>query len=103
MPNTWEIPDGALRTWTLPNGQTIEHVHNASKCRGNVCPIHNPSAHHMRDWPLQWHGKLQRICPHGQVHPDPDEALWHVRTGHGEFTAHQCDQCCAGAEWIWQV
>lgn len=61
------------------------------------CVIHNPSSHHMLDWPQHWrrNGVLDRICEHGQAHPDPDQfALW-VTRGWERFAAHECDGCCA--------
>jgi hypothetical protein len=29
-------------------------THDEAKCRGQHWCIHNPSAHHMRDWPMNW-------------------------------------------------
>ena len=66
--------------------------HSARHCDGDgACPRHDPTAHHMRDWP-QWHGDTIRLtmreCPHGLLHPDPDDRRWHDG-------GHRCDGCCA--------
>lgn len=77
-------------------------VHDEEDCVGRHCPVHSPSDHHMKDWPLvyridrpiiyiqdgNWDGKVpgrsqstsgravtvltERTCPHGVGHPDPD-------------------------------
>lgn len=72
-------------------------THDESKCRGQHCVIHNPSNHHMRDWPLNWRqdtGVIERICPHGIGHPDPDDAEYNIRRGKAHMTMHGCDGCC---------
>ena len=64
--------------------------HHPDACAGEYCTLHNRSAHHMRAWPQHWRadrGMMERICPHGVGHPDPDE-LPHVDRVHG------CDGCC---------
>lgn len=83
---------------------TLHNVHLPDRCYGRPCVIHNPSDHHMRDWPLHWRddrGICERICPcphgpgahddgshcgHGIGHPDPDQL------GDG---VHGCDGCCS--------
>jgi hypothetical protein len=37
---------------------------------------------------------MERICPHGVGHPDPDDAAYHIRIGQGYKTIHGCDGCC---------
>lgn len=64
-------------------------VHDPELCEGEYCCIHNPSDHHMRDWPQNWRQDrrlMERICPHGVGHPDPDEI--------NPDTVHGCDGCC---------
>ena len=61
------------------------------------CAIHNPSRHHMRDWPLILRSSslLERQCPHGVGHPDPDCAAylnWRDKTD--TWSIHGCDFCC---------
>lgn len=73
-------------------------VHSRQDCRGPVCPIHNPTPHHMREWPMIWRGDrriFERICEHGIGHPDPDDQeaklfIQGLRDG-----IHGCDGCCA--------
>lgn len=56
----------------------------------------------MRDWPQNWRddtGVMERICPHGVGHPDPDH-MTYVTLTHGPEVArghgiHGCDGCCA--------
>lgn len=64
-------------------------THPPSRCEGRHCCIHNPSDHHMRNWPLHWRSDIrlmERICPHGVGHPDPDD----LQNNH----IHGCDGCC---------
>lgn len=92
-------------------GQTLLRVHAGWQCAGPpgangkpVCCIHNPSDHHMATWPMNWRSDtsvMERICPHGVGHPDPDH-LSYVRyrapmlaDGQG---IHGCDRCCAPPE-----
>ena len=60
---------------------TLEHtnlsliVHDADKCIGEQCTVHNKSDHSMRSFPQWWRsdrGIMERTCPHGIGHPDPD-------------------------------
>ena len=83
-------------TYVTGVGQEIG-VHEEANCRGAHCCIHNPSQHHMRDWPTLWrHDRylMERLCPHGVGHPDPDhidslpKARRHIESVHG------CDGCC---------
>lgn len=69
--------------------------HSARHCDGDgACPTHDPTKHHMRGWP-QFHGDTMRLtvreCPHGMLHPDPDDRRWRQAVGH----AQECDGCCA--------
>lgn len=70
------------------------HTHDKSQCNGEPCPVHNPSNHHMRKWPLNYRmdrGITERICPHGIGHPDPDDIF-----AIGYNAIHGCDGCCCG-------
>lgn len=72
-------------------------THGADKCAGQHCCIHNPSQHHMRDWPMNWRpdiGVMERICPHWVGHPDPDDAAYNNREGRSFLGIHGCDGCC---------
>lgn len=73
----------------LVGGQVLANVHTPNQCRAEHCTIHNPSDHHMRDWPQNWRSDrrlMERICPHGVGHPDPDDPSWDK--------THGCDACC---------
>lgn len=73
-------------------------VHTADQCAGRKIPccIHNPSDHHMVTWPQNWRGDrgmMERLCPHGNGHPDPDDLS--VRTT-SWARLHGCEcGCCA--------
>lgn len=67
-------------------------VHPPEHCAGQPCCIHNPSNHPLRAAPLAWRPDrriMERQCPHGIGHPDPDDVT--VRAGGG---VHGCDGCC---------
>lgn len=62
---------------------------NGVKKRGRPCPIHARSEHHMRSWPQNWRTDkyaMERTCPHGVGHPDPDDP--------NNAGVHGCDGCC---------
>jgi len=77
------------------------HAHDPSICEGENCCIHNPSDHHMRGFKQNYRldrGLMERICPHGVGHPDPDH-LDFVERVRGKEAArveavHGCDGCC---------
>ncbi len=54
-------------------------THPEEKCQGRPCCVHSPSDHHMRDWEMNWRadtGVMERVCPHGVGHPDPDHMAY---------------------------
>jgi hypothetical protein len=68
-------------------------AHNWQCCAGQRCPLHNPSDHPLKDAPMRWRGDvgiIERTCPHGIDHPDPDDLR--IRSGFGGV--HSCDGCC---------
>ena len=83
-------------------GKGVLRTHGASSCIGptdedgrSICCIHNQSDHHMRTWPQIWRGDkemMERLCQHGESHPDPDD--FRVRMVYGA-RSHTCDGCCA--------
>lgn len=90
-----------LEPTTLVGGQVLM-AHPANDCFDpNRCTIHNPSDHHMRAFPQHWRGDrgfMERICPHGVGHPDPDQ-MYHLENSRGMRVAHYegihgCDGCC---------
>lgn len=55
----------------------------------------------MKDWPTLWRGDrqlMERICPHGIGHPDPDHLAFIAKIdGPDEArteSIHGCDGCC---------
>ncbi len=84
----------------LTGTNQVVSVHTENKCAGEHCCIHNPSNHHMKDWPTNWRqdlGIMERMCEHGIGHPDPD-ALAFVRKTNPKLAEalgiHGCDGCC---------
>lgn len=73
-------------------------THPIERCKGRNCVIHNPSDHHMRDWPKRFHQPSQqtaRVCKHGVGHPDPDDVAYWREIEHRRInTSHDCDGCC---------
>lgn len=98
-------PDGAL-TKCIPQyyidgtGQRLHNIHSPSACAGEFCVIHNPSDHNMRSFPTYWRadrGIMERICPHGVGHPDPDDLVFQdAHFPNRAAGVHGCDGCCAG-------
>lgn len=78
----------------LHDGSTLR-THGPKKCHSSlVCAVHKPSDHHMRTWRQIWRwdrGIMERACPHGIGHPDPDDHR--IRTGL-DIGVHGCDGCC---------
>ena len=75
--------------WVDDYMHVIVNVHNPNQCARDYCTIHNPSNHSMIGFPQRWRqdrGFMERICPHGIGHPDPDDIALD-RT-------HGCDGCC---------
>jgi hypothetical protein len=78
-------------------------IHSLEVCSG-VCPVHAPSDHLMRDWPMLFRTDrypvlTERTCPHGIGHPDPDSLAWIVSilgTDGQWHGIHGCDGCCRG-------
>lgn len=76
----------------LVGGQVLT-THDKTKCVGEYCTIHNNSPHHMVKWTQNWRSDreiMERICPHGVGHPDPDDPKFL-----DEYErVHGCDGCC---------
>ena len=73
IPSRWR--DGEPVAWL-----TLANVHPRTEICDLACVVHNPSAHHMRFWPLIWRddrGIFERVCPeHSIGHPDPDQDFY---------------------------
>lgn len=83
--------------WGIVGNQYLIDVHSQSLCEGEWCVFHNPSDHHMRQWPTLWRDDrkiMERICPHGVGHPDPDDVAYHIRNDRAWQGVHGCDGCC---------
>lgn len=90
-----------------PGGSAIVTVHRPDVCEGMICALHSPTRHAMRDWPIRWRGqprssrRLERVCPHGVGHPDPDDYVYRALTRGlvepAAFLAHPCcdEACCS--------
>ena len=82
-----------MEKWTSGTRQKLK-VHNREDCEGEVCAIHNPTDHHMLDWPQHWRydrGIMERLCPCGVGHPDPDD--FRIRNSL-DYAIHGCCGCC---------
>lgn len=76
-------------------------VHDRGLCAGRVCVVHAPTRHRMSRWPVVWRGDrgiVERLCPHGIGHPDPDQSEFWSTSGGGAAAmwVHGCDGCCGG-------
>lgn len=91
----------ALPPWGITTGPLKVRVHPPTKCAGQHCCVHNPSDHHMVDWPLNFRadrGMSERICPHGVGHPDPDDLGFRSGKDRDVTAVHGCDSCCIPPE-----
>lgn len=77
-------------------------THGGNACAGRSCCVHNPSDHHMKEWPLVFNRNKgymgERICDHDYRHPDPDAHAYvtsrlpkHLAQTIG---VHTCCGCC---------
>ena len=74
-------------------------IHDPWICKGERCIWHNPTDHSMRHLPfiLRETGLVERLCPCGVGHPDPDSVDWLTRTtGQQSWGIHGCCSkgCC---------
>jgi len=87
-----------MGTFLLENtNRYLAQVHDENLCEGNPCTIHNRTNHSMRSFKQHWRSDrciMERICPHGIGHPDPDE---HKLTIDSHEKIHGCDGCCSEA------
>lgn len=90
-----------LERYYTGTGQLL-FTHPKAHCASEHCVIHKPSDHAMKDFPTHWRADrrlMERICPHGVGHPDPD-AIAFIRRTRGDKAAevesvHGCDGCCS--------
>jgi hypothetical protein len=83
-------------------------IHDRSACSAlkdntEFCPFDKPSKHKMLDWPMNIRldsfsaGLVERICPHGVGHPDPDSTPYMAKMTlqtKRTWGTHGCDGCC---------
>ena len=90
-------------TYGMQIGEREVKVHDPEKCAGRPCPFHAPSDHALRDAPLNIrfdrYALVERLCPHGVGHPDPDSLAyyrteWHELYERQAMAVHGCDGCC---------
>lgn len=85
---------------TLVGGLQRIWAHPPAACAGTACCVHNPSKHHMSEFPQFWFDdtkSMARVCPHGVYHPDPDEvAFRQERSTLWQIGWHPCcgNKCC---------
>lgn len=93
------LPEGGRHRYANNPVVQLEHAiewlqcHLDTECLGEYCTMHNRSDHSMRSFPQNWRsdrGIMERICPHGIGHVDPDEVT--------EDRVHGCDGCCSSLE-----
>lgn len=79
-----------------PNGTGRWTIHAKQNCSG-MCPFHCPSDHHMKNWPIFIRSStlVERMCGHGQGHPDPDSLNYLDPHGDLLLGIHGCDKCCS--------
>lgn len=104
--------DGSPDMYFLDDGTVISNTHPPSDCadRATGCPLHDPSAHPLRDAPLVSFaatGGLGRRCRHGQDHPDVDDIAWRYRGDtlsvqrQPRWVHEPCDGCCGLDQSAW--
>lgn len=107
------MPYGGV--WFLPSpsgeGSLILGAHTEEACGGRSCALHGPSDHWARDMPLRWvhpggetdgpatrRGRMERLCPHGVWHDDPDDLAFRKDRGMDRHLAGilpaECDCPC---------
>ncbi len=88
-----------MHLYALEGSGTVLKAHALEVCdpaRG-PCPIHRRTDHHMRKYPQVWRddrGIMERMCPHGCGHPDPDDPKCFGPGAEKHEAIHGCDGCC---------
>ncbi len=76
---------------SLPSGD-LRH-HGAGQCAGEKCPLHKPSNHEYRDYPMDWNsdwGLMVRLVDDEQI-VDPDDM--NNRPGYIKRNSARCLKC----------
>ena len=78
----------------LSSGQLLTNVHSDEECLGVFCPIHNPSQHTLREYPLSFSGThFYRILPDNSLRVDPDDYLLNKNGYAILINALRCPEC----------
>jgi hypothetical protein len=94
--------DDVKRQAHLSSGQTVFGFHESGRCLGEHCPVHKPSNHNLREFPLRFNFDafvFERIIPAsdgGQETciPDPDDYTLVSRGGNLIYrNSATCDIC----------
>lgn len=83
-------------TFEFTNGRAF--VHRLERCdMTGRCAMHSPSDHNMRALPmlLRETTLIERTCPHGVGHPDPDSLAYFMSNDQHYMAVHGCDECCS--------
>jgi hypothetical protein len=90
-----------INTWMDDFGQVLYNVHERTDECEKGCVIHSPSAHSMTTFKRLYRsdrGLMERICPHGIGHPDPDDLRYKKtimsKEDYEAESVHGCDGCC---------
>jgi len=79
-------------------GQAAHWIHSPEDCAGRPCAVHAPSDHRMRGMKTLFRFDrhlMERTCPHGVGHPDPDDlAFQEANFPERAAGVHGCDGCC---------
>lgn len=107
MKKDQEFPFTDSSVYITGTGQPISGVHKANEnCEKYGCVMHNPTDHNMITFPLNWNQDkriMERVCPHGVAHPDPDAIAYRERIFEKAYVdaakSHaNCDGCCTVKE-----
>jgi hypothetical protein len=79
-------------------------LHRPEECLPEACPFHRPSGHPLERFPAVYNferrGLVERLCAHGEPHPDPDHLAQSDRERPSQsgvearFHRQRCDGCC---------
>ena len=97
------VQDDGTVTFVSPDGRyrlTQTHPENPD-CKTYGCVIHAPTEiaiENVEGWPYNIREDrtpllIERICPHGIGHPDPDQASFNIRAGREAENIHGCCGC----------
>lgn len=74
-PEATQREDGSV---VLNSNQIIVNAHRAGQCRNDKCPIHKPSDHELRGYPLYFNGRHMIRLVKESFMIDPDDFYFSV-------------------------